>query len=128
MSIRAYRCRKGKPSEVIAVPAGMAAPGQEVRGALLERLADHNDTLLEKLIEEVVPSTEEIYAQLRADLAGDAVVEVLLGAAESDNGVQRLWKALRHACTSPDCRNRPYQQPAEQGEVDIADERMTKTG
>ncbi len=96
VSERAYRYRKGKPSEVIAVPADMAAPGQEVRGALLERLADHNDTLLEKLIEEVVPSTEEIYAQLRADLAGDAVVEVLLGAAESDNGVQRLWKALRH--------------------------------
>jgi len=96
VSERAYRYRKGQPSEVIALPAGMEAPGQEVRGTLLERLADHNDTLLEKLIEEIVPSTEEIYAQLRADLAGDAVVEVLLGAAESDNGVQRLWKALRH--------------------------------
>ena len=96
VSERAYRYRKGQESELIALPAEVRAREQEVRGALLERLADHNDTLLEKLIEEVAPTTQEIYAQLRADLAADAVVEVLLGNAETDNGIQRLWKALRH--------------------------------
>ncbi len=96
VSERAYRYRKGQESELIALPGEMQAREQEVRGVLLERLADHNDTLLEKLIEEVAPSTQEIYAQLRADLAADAVVEVLLGNAETDNGIQRLWKALRH--------------------------------
>ncbi|MCX7382300.1 MAG: elongation factor G [Alphaproteobacteria bacterium] len=96
VSERAYRYRKGQESELIALPGDMQAREQEVRGVLLERLADHNDALLEKLIEEVAPSTHEIYAQLRADLANDAVVEVLLGNAETDNGIQRLWKALRH--------------------------------
>ena len=96
VSERAYRYRKGQPSEVIAVPAAVRAREVEVRGVLLERLADHNDVLLEKLIEEIAPTSEEIYGQLRADLAADAVVEVLLGAAETDNGIQRLWKTLRH--------------------------------
>ncbi len=96
VSERAYRYRKGQPSEVIALPAAVRARELEVRGVLLERLADHNDGLLEKLIEEVAPTSEEIYGQLRADLAADAVVEVLLGAAETDNGIQRLWKTLRH--------------------------------
>ncbi len=96
VSERAYRYRKGQESELIALPGEVLAREQEVRGTLLERLADHNDALLEKLIEEVAPSTQEIYAQLRADLAADAVVEVLLGNAETDNGIQRLWKALRH--------------------------------
>ncbi len=101
VSERAYRYRKGQPSETISLPAEVRARELEVRGALLERLADHNDALLEKLIEDVTPSTDEIYAQLRADLADDAVVEVLLGAAETDNGIQRLWKTLRHDTPQP---------------------------
>ena len=96
VSERAYRYRKGQASEVIALPADMRDPEQEARGALLEVLADHDDALLEKIIEDIAPSTAEIYAQLRKDLAADAVVEVLLGAAETDNGIQRLWKTLRH--------------------------------
>ena len=96
VSERAYRYRKGQPSEVISLPAEVRARELEVRGVLLEKLADHNDALLEKLIEDVAPTSDEIYGQLRADLAADAVVEVLLGAAETDNGIQRLWKTLRH--------------------------------
>lgn len=102
VSERAYRYRKGQESELIALPGDMQAREQEARGALLERLADHNDALLEKLIEEVAPSTQEIYAQLRADLAADAVVEVMLGNAETDNGIQRLWKTLRHDTPAPE--------------------------
>lgn len=96
VSERAYRYRKGQASEVIALPPDMRDPEQEARGALLEVLADHDDALLEKIIEDIAPSTAEIYAQLRKDLAADAVVAVLLGAAETDNGIQRLWKTLRH--------------------------------
>ena len=102
VSERAYRYRKGQPSEVIALPAELREREQEVRGVLLEKLADHNDALLEKLIEEVAPTSAEIYGQLRADLANDAVVEVLLGAAETDNGIQRLWKTLRHDAPQPE--------------------------
>ena len=59
-------------------------------------LADRDDALLEKVLEDVKPTTAEIYTDLRKDLAAGAVVEVLLGSAENAGGVRRLWKALRH--------------------------------
>ena len=82
--------------ELVKLPADAEAAEREARDALLEVLADHDDALMEKILEDVTPSTEEIYGQLRKDLADDAVVAVLLGAAEHDHGVRRLWKALRH--------------------------------
>ena len=48
------------------------------------------------MLEDVKPTTAEIYADLRKDLAAGAVIEVLLGSADNAHGVRRLWKALRH--------------------------------
>jgi elongation factor G len=96
VSERAYRFRRGQPSELVQLPAGMRTREAQARETLLEVLADHDDALLEKILDDVAPGTDEIYAQLRRDLAADATVEVLLGAAEQDHGVRRLWKTLRH--------------------------------
>jgi len=96
VSERAYRYRRGQESELIELPATMRDRKAEARGALLEVLADHDDALLEKLLEDEQPTASEVFARLRADLAEDAVVEVLLGAAEHGHGIRRLWKALRH--------------------------------
>ena len=96
VSERAYRYRRGRDSELIQLPVEMREREAEARAALLEVLADHDDALLEKLLEDEQPTPAEIFARLRADLAEDAVVQVLVGAAENANGVRRLWKALRH--------------------------------
>lgn len=96
VSERAYRYRRGQESELIQLPPDMQAREAEARSAFLEVLADHDDALLEKLLEDEQPSRAEVFARLRADLAADAVVEVMLGAAEHGNGVRRLWKSLRH--------------------------------
>ncbi len=96
ISERAYRYRRGQESELIPLPDAMRDREAEARGALLEVLADHDDGLLEKLLDDEQPTPSEIFARLRADLAADAVVQVLLGAAENANGIRRLWKALRH--------------------------------
>ena len=69
---------------------------QDALNKLVEVLADRDDALLEKVLEDVKPTTSEIYSDLRKDLAAGAVVEVLLGSAENAGGVRRLWKALRH--------------------------------
>jgi elongation factor G len=98
---RAYRYRAGQPSELVAMPADMQAQEQEERGHLLEILADHDDLILEKILEDIPPSLTEIFPQLHKDQASDTIVEVLLGAAQRDNGIQRLWKALRHDVPSP---------------------------
>jgi elongation factor G len=98
---RAYRYRAGQPSELVEIPADMLERKQEARAGLLEILADHDDLILEKVLEDIPPSLTEIYPQLHKDQASGAIVEVLLGAAQRDNGIQRLWKALRHDVPGP---------------------------
>jgi elongation factor G len=96
VSGRAYRYRRGEPSERIAPPETMQAREAEARGELLEALADQDDALLEKVLEDAALEPAEIYGPLHESEASGAVISVLLGAAEHNNGVQRLWKALRH--------------------------------
>ncbi len=96
VSERAWRYRKGQPSELVQIPAEMQDARGEARSKLLETLADYDDALLEKVLEDIQPSTEEIYGDLSKDLAAGSVIEVLLGAAEHAGGIRRLWKALRH--------------------------------
>src|SRR3984957_10462568 len=96
VSERAYRYRKGQPSELMQIPSELQDDEQDALNKLVEVLADRDDTLLEKVLEDVKPTTAEIYNDLRKDLADGAVCQVLLGTAESAGGVRRLWKALRH--------------------------------
>ena len=100
-SERAYRYRKGAPSYLVGLPQHIVDREKEARFALLEALADHDDALMEKLLDDVAPTTDEIYRQLHKDLAEGTVVPVLLGSGESQNGVKRLWKALRHDTPDP---------------------------
>jgi elongation factor G len=93
---RAYRYRRGAASDRVDVPGGMDERGREARAGLIEVLADHDDGLLEKVVDDIAPSADEIYARLRADEAAGTVAGALLGAADRAWGVRRLWKALRH--------------------------------
>ena len=96
MSERAYRYRKGQESELIQIPPALLAQEQEARGRLVETLADHDDALLEKVLEDIRPTPEELFRDMRKDLVAGQVIEVFLGAAENASGVRRLWKSLRH--------------------------------
>jgi elongation factor G len=96
VSERAYRYRPSQASDLIKVPDSALEREKEARTEMLEALADFDDKLLEQLLEDTQPSTQEIYGQITKDLQGDLIVPVLLGAAEHDHGVRRLLKALRH--------------------------------
>jgi elongation factor G len=96
VSERAYRYRPGEPSDLVQIPAALSARKQAARQGMLEALADFDDTLLEQLLEDAVPSRDEVYGQLAKDFAGDLIVPVFFGVAERDHGVRRLLKALRH--------------------------------
>ncbi len=102
ISDRAYRYRKGQPSELVQIPSELREAEAAAKSKLVEVLADHDDALLEKLLEDVQPSSDEIYRDLRKDLAAGNVIEVMLGAAEAAAGVRRLWKALRHDAPAPE--------------------------
>ncbi|MBC7637088.1 MAG: elongation factor G [Acetobacteraceae bacterium] len=99
---RAYRYRRGEASEQIPVPDSMADREREARDALVEVLADFDDGLLEKMIEDIKPSKDDIFDRLHAEEADGTISEILLGSAERDGGVRRLWKALRHDTPAPE--------------------------
>jgi len=98
VSERAFEWTPGKPSELIEIPGQVQDREAEARTELLESLADFDDTLLESLLEDVIPSSEEIYTSLTNDLQRSYIVPAFFGSAEQDNGVRRLLKALRHEC------------------------------
>ncbi|ACL60769.1 elongation factor G [Methylobacterium nodulans] len=93
---RAFIYREQAPSEVIALPEGEWPREKAERFTMLERLADHDDALMEDLISEVEPARDRVFADLTRELREGQVVSVLFGAAEHGNGVTRLLKALRH--------------------------------
>ena len=89
VSERAYGYKPGQPSDLIKIPEDALPREQEARRGMLESLADFDDKLLEQLLEDAVPSKDEIYQQLTKDLAGDLIVPVFFGAADRDSGVRR---------------------------------------
>ena len=98
VSERAFQWSPNKQSDLIEIPDSAQDREQEARTELLEYLADFDDTLLENLLEDVIPSSEEIYQSLAKDLQQGLIVPVFFGSAEHDNGIRRLLKALRHEC------------------------------
>lgn len=98
---RAYAYRPGQASELVSAPEDVQGREKSARTELLEHLADFDDDLLEKLLEDAVPSQEEVYQQLTKTLRESQVTPVFLGAAEHDNGVRRLLKTLRHEVAQP---------------------------
>src|SRR3954464_84686 len=93
---RAFVYREHKPSEVIALEGGDLDREKEARFSMLEKLADHDDALMEQLLEDIPPPRDAVFDDLARELREGLICPVLLGAAIRENGVLRLMKALRH--------------------------------
>lgn len=93
---RAYIYREHASSEIAPISDDDRAREVEARFSMLETLADHDDRLMEQLLEEIEPPRDAIFDDLAADLRDGAVTPVLIGSAEKGNGILRLLKAIRH--------------------------------
>ena len=91
---RAYVYRPHAASEVVDIAD--FAREKEARFQMLEKLADYDEHLMEELLGDIEPPREEVYGELKRELAAGLMVPVLFGSAEGDNGVRRLLKTLRH--------------------------------
>ena len=96
VSENAYKWGEGGSTDLVEIPAELADRTSEERTVLLESLADFNDELLEQLLEDIQPGTEDVYENLSNVLQEGSVVPVFFGSAESESGIKRLMKALRH--------------------------------
>jgi elongation factor G len=93
---RAFVYREHKASEVIALEGGDLDRKKEARFSMLEKLADHDDALMEQLLDDIEPPRDAVFDDLARELREGLICPVLLGSALRENGVLRLMKALRH--------------------------------
>jgi elongation factor G len=93
---RAFVYREHKASEVVGLDGGNLDREKEARFSMLEKLADHDDALMEQLLEDIQPPRDAVFDDLARELREGQICPVLLGSATRGNGVLRLMKALRH--------------------------------
>jgi len=93
---RAFVYKESAPSEVVPLEGPALDSEKTARFSMLETLADHDDELMEQLLEDIQPPRDKVFDGLAKELREGLVCPVLLGSATRTNGVLRLLKALRH--------------------------------
>jgi elongation factor G len=93
---RAFIYKEHAPSEVVPLEGEHADRNKEARFGMLEKLADHDDALMEQLLEDIPPPRDKVFDDLAKELRDGLICPVLIGVATRTNGVLRLLKALRH--------------------------------
>lgn len=101
---QAFAYKKGGPSDRIPLPGEYREREQEARQLMLETLADFDDDLLEKLLDDRTPPDEQILRDLQSTLGADQVVPVFMGVAEHDMGSRRFVEALVKETPEPSAR------------------------
>src|SRR5215217_4460292 len=93
---RAFVYKEYAPSQVVPLEGDSLDREKTARFSMLETLADHDDELMEQLLEDIQPPRDKVFDDLAKELRDGLVCPVLFGAATRTNGVLRLLKALRH--------------------------------
>jgi elongation factor G len=93
---RAFVYKEYAPSEIVPLEGDAADLEKTARFSMLETLADHDDELMEQLLEDIQPPRDKVFDDLTRELREGLVCPVLMGTATRANGVLRLLKALRH--------------------------------
>jgi len=93
---RAFAYRDGKHSEQVDIADKDSE--KEARYAMLEKLADYDEHLMEELLSDEEPARDEVFGDLKREFSDCLVVPVLLGSAEKGQGITRFLKLIRHEC------------------------------
>ena len=92
----------GVKYEIENIPEDLIGEAEEWRGKLIEAIAEVDDTLLERYIEDQESITDdEILAALRKSTITGKVVPVLCGASFKNKGIQSLLNAIAAFLPSP---------------------------
>lgn len=75
---RAFIYREHKASEVVALQGGDLDREKEARFSMLEKLADHDDALMEQLLEDIQPPRDAVFDDLARELRDGLICPVLL--------------------------------------------------
>jgi elongation factor G len=84
----------GEEWETAEIPAELREAAERARHDLFEKLADHDESVMEKFVHEEEPTPDELRRAIRrATLAGEGV-PVLLGSAFKNKAIQPLLDAI----------------------------------
>ena len=101
MRAHIWRGDDGKHWETTDIPPELVASAEEWRGKLLEAVAEVDEKLLEKYLEELEINPEEIHSAVRKATLDQLFVPVLCGSAFKNKGVQPLLDAVIAYLPSP---------------------------
>jgi elongation factor G len=93
---RAFVYREHAASQVVELAGNDLSREREARFTMLETLADHDDELMEQLLDDIPPPRDKVFDDLAKEQRDGLICPVLIGSASRANGVLRLMKALRH--------------------------------
>ena len=93
--------KKGEDYLVQEIPADLAEKAKAARTLLLETLAEADDAVMEKFLEGVELTEEEIIAGIRRATLADKATPVLTGSAFKNKGVQPMLDAVNRYLPSP---------------------------
>ena len=84
-----------------AIPENMMQETEKFRHGLVEKLAEHDEKLMDKYVHNQPVTIEELRIALRRAVIKDMFVPVLCGASFKNKGVQMLLDAVRDCLPSP---------------------------
>ncbi len=101
MNAEIYDSEDGKQYHRAEIPADMMAEAEEAHIAVMEAAAEGDDELMEKFLETMELTPEEIRKGLRAATIGMKCTPVLCGSSYKNKGVQMLLDAVIDYLPSP---------------------------
>ena len=93
--------QKGEDYVIEEIPAGMLEAAMKARHDMVETLADADDEIMEKYLEGIDISEDEIIAAIRRATLADKLTPVLTGSAFKNKGVQPMLDAVNRYLPSP---------------------------
>ncbi|ASY27071.1 elongation factor G [Candidatus Planktophila versatilis] len=93
--------KKGEDYAIEEIPADMLDKCKQARAEMLETLAENDDVLMEKFLEGIEVSEEEIIAGIRRATIAAKLSPVLTGSAFKNKGVQPMLDAVNRYLPSP---------------------------
>ena len=93
----------GSTWDVIDIPENLKAETKKLRGELIEAIADYDDKILEKYLDDPDSiSEDEIHTALRAATQEISIIPMVCGSAFKNKGVQFLLDAVCRYLPSPE--------------------------
>ena len=93
--------QKGEDYVIEEIPADMLEAAKKARHDMIETLADADDEVMEKYLEGIELSEDEIIAAIRRATLADKLTPVLTGSAFKNKGVQPMLDAVNRYLPSP---------------------------